>query len=247
MGTWPGRSCLGDLNPSFRQLRNSLTKSGCKGSIACSFPPFDKLFSHETFFSLSTEYELTPCAYINLSNSYWVNEYNLCTEIGYRVFKIHFPTSLIPYSDQRVLQLCSRIADRSQVAIFCTYPFASNGSYNHSLLQDISSISILLPSLKIILAHGGCTEILKASLLARSNNNVLLDVSHTLMKYASSSVDLDLSYLFRHFDLRCCVGTDWPEFDHSAVSNRLSIFLSELPEYKQENILFRNIQSFIAS
>jgi len=67
----------------------------------------------------------------------------------------------------------------------------------------------------------------------------------TIMKYAGSSLDADLSFLFREFDRRICIGSDHPEYSHQDLRTRFEGFASAIARDKAENIAFRNIMAFI--
>jgi hypothetical protein len=96
-----------------------------------------------------------------------------------------------------------------------------------------------------VLAHGGVTELLKYADLVRFAPQLLLDLSFTIMKYAGSSLDLDLAYVIKNLDQRVCVGTDFPEFDHAALRKRFEALTRGLPAAKIRNAASENIRSFL--
>ena len=67
----------------------------------------------------------------------------------------------------------------------------------------------------MVLLHGGDVQLLRYAELVRFNANLILDLSLTIMKYAGSSLDADLSFLFREFDRRICIGSDHPAIQSS--------------------------------
>jgi predicted TIM-barrel fold metal-dependent hydrolase len=103
------------------------------------------------------------------------------------------------------------------------------------------------PKARVVLVHGGDVRLLEYAELVRHNSNLLLDLSLTMMKYAGSSIDADIGFLFRRFDRRICVGTDFPEYSHSALRGRFDHFSSGVAQDKLENIGFRNLQGFLAA
>ena len=79
---------------------------------------------------------------------------------------------------------------------------------------------------------------------ATALNNTLLDLSLTLCKYAGSSLDMDIQFLFKSFDRRVCIGSDHPEIRLSQVRERFNHFAANTAKEKAENIAYKNILSF---
>jgi predicted TIM-barrel fold metal-dependent hydrolase len=101
------------------------------------------------------------------------------------------------------------------------------------------------PNARVVLVHGGDVRLLEYAELVRFNQNLLLDLSLTIMKYRGSSLDTDIGFLFRQFDRRLCVGTDFPEYSPAALRARFDDFSRDLPAEKVENIAYRNLQTFL--
>ena len=68
----------------------------------------------------------------------------------------------------------------------------------------------------------------------------------TMMKYIGSSIEYDIDFIFKNFDQKICVGSDSPEWNYKDVINYLNKKLSNLPEHKTSNILYKNIMRFLA-
>lgn len=131
------------------------------------------------------------------------------------------------------------------VVLFCTYFYNNQiGSFTNNvdalgeMLTNISSDS------KIILLHGGGVRLLEVMEIVRAFPNTLLDLSLTMCKYAGSSLDMDIQFLFQQFDRRVCVGTDHPEISHKQLRERFDYFASFTTIEKAENIAYKNIVSF---
>jgi hypothetical protein len=101
------------------------------------------------------------------------------------------------------------------------------------------------PGLRMVLLHGGTVELLRYAEAIRSNRNLLLDLSFTLNRYAGSSLDQDITYLFRTFDQRICIGSDYPDYAPAQVRERFEHFAAGLAQDKQDNIGWRNISSLL--
>src|SRR4030095_11516626 len=100
------------------------------------------------------------------------------------------------------------------------------------------------PRARVVLLHGGDVQLLRYAELVRFNANLILDLSLTIMKYAGSSLDADLSFLFREFNERICIGSDHPEYTHQELRSRFEDLASGIDREKAEGIAFRNIATF---
>ena len=133
------------------------------------------------------------------------------------------------------------------VVFLCTYPFGSAKlGLGDRLLHDLDSAIAAAPNTRLVLLHGGAIDLLRWIEFCRANEHLLLDLSHTLVKYAGSSLDDDLAFAFANFDRRICVGTDHPYYSIDDVVCRLELFLGDIPEHKRQNILRRNIEDYLA-
>jgi predicted TIM-barrel fold metal-dependent hydrolase len=106
----------------------------------------------------------------------------------------------------------------------------------------VCEVLLGLPRLKVVLLHGGGVDLLRYAELVRANDNYLLDLSLTLCKYAGSSVDLDIGFLFRRFDRRICVGADFPDFDYLTFRERVEHFASSVDQDKASHATYQNLE-----
>ncbi len=167
--------------------------------------------------------------------------------LGYRALKVH-PRWGGPTVGSREFRQLLRCADDLDMVVFlCTYPFGSAKlGLGDRLLHDLDSAIAAAPNTRLVLLHGGAIDLLRWIEFCRANEHLLLDLSHTLVKYAGSSLDDDLAFAFANFDRRICVGTDHPYYSIDDVVCRLELFLGDIPEHKRQNILRRNIEDYLA-
>ncbi len=167
--------------------------------------------------------------------------------LGYRALKVH-PRWGGPAVGSREFRQLLRCADDLDMVVFlCTYPFGSAKlGLGDRLLHDLDSAIAAAPNTRLVLLHGGAIDLLRWIEFCRANEHLLLDLSHTLVKYAGSSLDDDLAFAFANFDRRICVGTDHPYYSIDVVVCRLELFLGDIPEHKRQNILRRNIEDYLA-
>jgi predicted TIM-barrel fold metal-dependent hydrolase len=94
----------------------------------------------------------------------------------------------------------------------------------------------------IVLLHGTGGTPLSLFEMVRTHPQLILDVSFTIMRYAWSSVDQDLRFIFRGLDQRVTVGSDFPEYTPGEAMRRFEMLSEGLPSVKIENIRFRNLE-----
>jgi len=104
------------------------------------------------------------------------------------------------------------VAAAAELPVFyCTYQFADvEAGLPVDPLPALAAALRQAPTARLVLLHGGTVELLRYAEFVRANPRVLLDLSFTLMRYAGSSLDADLRYVFRTLDRRVGLGTDAP-------------------------------------
>ena len=166
--------------------------------------------------------------------------------MGYRAVKIHPRLSGLSVRDPRFAQTLRMAAAADLTVFHCSYQFAADNA-----LHPVDPLPWLLeavagaPSLRMVLLHGGTVELLRYAESIRVNPNVLLDLSYTLQRYEGSSLDQDISFLFRTFDRRICIGTDYPDYEPAELRVRFEALANGLPPDKRENIGWKNITEFL--
>jgi predicted TIM-barrel fold metal-dependent hydrolase len=129
---------------------------------------------------------------------------------------------------------------------YCAYQFADVGAgLPVDPLPDLAVALRQAPSARLVLLHGGTVEVLRYAEFTRANPRVLLDLSFTMMRYAGTSLDADLGYVFRTLDRRVCIGTDAPEYSPADVRARFEALTAGLPLNKRLNIAGRSLTRFL--
>jgi predicted TIM-barrel fold metal-dependent hydrolase len=165
--------------------------------------------------------------------------------MGYRAIKIHPRLSGLSVRDERFARVL-RVAAAASVTVFhCCYQFSGDAHHPVDPLPALVDAVAGAPDLKMVLLHGGTVELLRYAEAIRSNRNLLLDLSFTLNRYAGSSLDQDIAYLFRTFDQRICIGSDYPDYAPAQVRERFEQFAADLAQDKRDNIGWRNITELL--
>lgn len=122
----------------------------------------------------------------------------------------------------------------------CTLLHYRGGKLSASPVEVLHRVVSEHPSLTFILAHAGGPHILALASAIRDCPNVSLDLSWTLVKYAGSSLDLDISYLANTFDRRMVFGSDFPEVRVGDAVGRLMRLLEGAKPEARTSLLSTN-------
>jgi predicted TIM-barrel fold metal-dependent hydrolase len=213
---------LGQLDASFEALVGELRAAGFARACAVGIADHDG-YQHEAFAERCGKFpELVPIAGVTPKAAAVIDiELDRVKELGFRGIKLHPRYSGFDYSDARLIDTF-RAASRRNLAVFlCTYFHSRIDRYPvDEPLYAVVRILKAVPDTRLVLVHGGCVELMRWMQLARHTPNILLDISLTMIRYAGSSLDLDLRYLFSGFHDRTCLGTDYPDFSPAEVRMR---------------------------
>jgi predicted TIM-barrel fold metal-dependent hydrolase len=167
-------------------------------------------------------------------------------DLGYRGIKLHPRFSRLDVADPLIGQTMEFAGQLDLVVFWCTYLHTSIEAWQtvDPLLALVDQLRAA-PSARVVLLHGGDVDLLRYMQLVRFNDRLLLDLSHTIAKYPGSSVEKDVEFLFRHFDRRICLGTDWPQFSHAQLRVLYERFATGLPPEKRVNIAHGNLARFL--
>jgi predicted TIM-barrel fold metal-dependent hydrolase len=159
--------------------------------------------------------------------------------LGYRGLKIHPRRCGI---DFRHPVLPGLIRDAGMPVLLCTYNFDKGRSREGRQLDDVLTLLDECGSAPVVLLHGGVLRCLEWAEAIRPYPNVLLDLSFTMTRFAGSSLDFDMRYLFDQFDQRLCVGSDHPELSLNDFRARFDTLSDGIEEDKAHNIGHRNLE-----
>jgi predicted TIM-barrel fold metal-dependent hydrolase len=232
---------------TFSAFAKSLTDAGFFGACAVALPEREGFEDREFREACSARNNLFPvAAWSNTPSSELEGYFSGLSAKGYRAVKIHPRLTGLSVRDPRFAKALRMAAEANLAVFHCGYQFASDSS-----LHPVDPLPWLLeaiagaPGLRIVIIHGGAVEIVRYAESIRMHPNVMLDLSLTMQRYAGSSLDQDISYLFRTFDRRMCIGTDYPDYEPAQVRARFEALASGIPQEKCENIGWKNIVNFL--
>tara|TARA_A100001035_G_scaffold270131_1_gene256922 strand:- start:198 stop:965 length:768 start_codon:yes stop_codon:yes gene_type:complete len=231
-----------NLNKNFIKIYKKYRLKG----FACVGLPNKSSYDHLNFYRKFNKENIFPVAALN--SKFNINqELKKISSIGFKAIKIH-PRNLKCTFDELDLEKVMFYNRKYNLKILlCTYfNDVPNNLYDTDPKYYISKAIKKNHNQKIIFMHGGCERILEFAEIARFSNNILLDLSLTIMKYEKSSVDNDIRYLFNYFDQKITLGSDFPEWNYDKFIKRIKFFSKNLSLKKKQNIYYKNIIKFLS-
>jgi predicted TIM-barrel fold metal-dependent hydrolase len=168
--------------------------------------------------------------------------------VGFKGIKIHPRFLNTNLTNENIKEAINIAAKYNLVSLLCTVHRAPSKPLKRPLHDIIHEICDETNNSKIILLHGGYYDLLATSEVIRSFDNTLLDLSATLIRFQDTHILNDIIYLFKTFDRRVCIGSDFPEFiieDVLSVIKNKVLKNHSIDKQKLENIYFNNLSKFI--
>jgi predicted TIM-barrel fold metal-dependent hydrolase len=245
--TLSGQWISGSFDATFEGLAASFGPR-C-GACAVGLPGVGG-YNHAEFYLKTLKYpRLVPVAAINSRDECEIeNEIDLIHGIGFRAIKVHPRLSglSLKADDPLLNKIFSSCSQRGLVVFLCTYISAPlNNMPECDPLWTVVTLLKRHYGLKCVLLHGGVSRLLQYADIVRFNPNVLLDLSFTIVKFAGSSLEMDMKYLLENLDRRICVGSDHPEISIEQLESRLELLTDNLSNEKRENIYKNNIMRLL--
>ena len=166
--------------------------------------------------------------------------------LGFTGIKLHPRLSVTPITHpifKKVLQLAGKL---DLVAMVCTIHRPPLPALRRPLSDALYELCLACDNTRIILVHGGYTDILATSEMIRPLEHILLDLSVTLTRFRNTSIGMDVAWLLDSFDRRICVGSDYPEGNMKDVMSVLSNILGDSWDNSRIHSISQNLISFIA-
>lgn len=242
-GTWMGRPA----GATFAELDSALTKHDY--AFACAVGMWDMDgYDPEGYAAACRPYaRLVPVAGFKPECRQTLRaDLAYLRDLGYRGIKLHPRFSKLDVADPLIGETMETAGQLGLVVFWCTFLHTTINEWQAedplvALVRQLKAA----PTARVILLHGGDVDLLRYMQLVRFNDRLLLDLSHTIAKYPGSSLEADVQYLFRHFDQRLCLGTDWPQFSHAQLRELYERFAEGLPQEKRVNIAHGNLARFL--
>lgn len=165
-------------------------------------------------------------------------------DLGFKGIKIHPRFLNTNLTDKKIIDSIKLAGKYDLVSLLCTIHRAPSKPLKRPIFDVIHEICDETQKSKTILLHGGYYDLLATSEVIRSYENVLLDLSTTIMRFQDTSLIDDVRFLFKTFDKRVCIGSDFPEHTIYDVIKVIQLNkLNAITNAKLENIYFNNLAS----
>lgn len=235
---------------SISELKTQMQDSNICGAFAVGMDNIGG-YDEDAFLRLiqeEGENRLFPVAFFSFSQRSKEGYEKRLQEIkkkGYIGIKLHPRIGRFTLDNPDLPFVIDKANELGLAVMLCTYFYSNSISLMANNVERLADMLLRLQKeSKVILLHGGVVRLLDMMEVVRAFPNTLLDLSLTLCKYAGSSLDMDIQFMFQSFDRRVCIGSDHPEIKLSQVRERFELFASKTSIEKAENIAYKNILSF---
>lgn len=129
--------------------------------------------------------------------------------------KIHPRLSLICHREIELIGEKLNKYDFDVIIVDC-FPYTSNTE--HFIDLDIAIyLAKQFTTKKIVLAHSGGCLLLYYMMKTRDIENIIYDLSLSILYFRYSSISLDIQQLIKFTSSRCILGSDYPDFEPTDV------------------------------
>lgn len=165
---------------------------------------------------------------------------------GFRGIKLHARLNRYDPLDPLVLSAV-RAAGEAKLVVFVDTLFSHIPACGRSAVEVVSTYAEHAPGTIFIMLHAGGPEALGLFEAGRLYANLRLDLSFILMRYAGSSLDLDMRFLCDKLDRRIVVGSDFPEYMPADARSRLLELCEGLDSDRLARIMSGNLDEIFGS
>lgn len=161
---------------------------------------------------------------------------------GFAGIKLHPRLNGYDPLDAKCIAAIESAANLGQV-IFLDTLFRQRGLATRHAPDVIDYLAAACPETRMVLLHGTGPTIMELYEIVRCNDNLLLDLSFTIMRYRGSDrLDDDMHFLFKTTDQLITIGSDFPEYTPSETLERFNQLTTGIETHRLENILYRNLE-----
>jgi predicted TIM-barrel fold metal-dependent hydrolase len=135
-------------------------------------------------------------------------------EWGLKGLKLHPRLQRMDPSHSALVLELTRLAADLNIPVLIDAFFYGAASYGLDTLRLIASLSQQVPQARIIIAHMGGFKVLEATLMAKENPNLFMDLSFSPLYFEGSSVEQDIRFAMKKLGPdRLLFGSDFPHMD----------------------------------
>ena len=168
------------------------------------------------------------------------------TKFGLKGLKLHPSLQKFQPLHRNVIGLLEKTVELDIPVIFDTFPSSS-----FLLLEDIlplvyDKLAKVVPEAKITLAHSGGYRLFDAMAVAKSNPNIYLEISYSILYYQGSSIINDFEFVIKKVGAhRVIYGSDYPEMRIAPSYNQASKILANFSREEKDLIFGGTISNLL--
>ena len=168
-------------------------------------------------------------------------------DAGGRVLKLHPRLNRYDVLEPRVIALLEEIAGwRTPPLIWVdSLLFPKGVAMQRTPIDSVRLLVERFPSLRFLLLHGGGANALAFYEALAPIQNVNLDLSYSLTRYAGTSLAMDHRFLIERFDRRTVWGSDFPEVSLIDATRSFEALAAGLPADKVDNVRYRTLAAWL--
>lgn len=169
-----------------------------------------------------------------------------CKNLGFKGIKIHPRLLKMGLTHPNISRAVGLAGKHQLVSLLCTVNKPPLPPLKRPVYDILHEICRGNQNTRILLMHGGYFELLATSEIIRPFEHVLLDLSTTIVRFQDTHIIEDIRFLFKTFDQRLCIGSDFPEYTMKEVLQVIEKkeLHRDLSREKLENIFSRNLLGF---
>jgi predicted TIM-barrel fold metal-dependent hydrolase len=165
---------------------------------------------------------------------------------GFAGIKLHPRLNHYDPLDPRCLATVDAAGDLGLAVFLCTLCHQRD-RHVPGIVEIVDKLATRPSHARLVLLHGGGTSMLDLFEIVRIHPQLLLDLSFSIVRYAGSSLDLDLGYLVSNLDQRVVLGSDFPQYVPAQALARFESIGLRLSADKRANILHGNLDRLFES
>ena len=165
---------------------------------------------------------------------------------GFAGIKLHPRLNGYDPLDAKCIAAIDAAGEHGLVVLLDTL-FRRKGLATRHAPDVIDDLAAACPDTKILLLHSAGPSMMELYEIVRCNDNLMLDLSFTLMRYRGSSrLDADMNFLFKSTDQLVTIGSDFPECSPKAMLARFGELIAGVEPQRLDNITHRNLERLFA-
>jgi len=139
------------------------------------------------------------------------------------------------------------VAGEVGLVVFLDTLFRQRGRATRHAPDVVDYLASACPDTKMLLLHGTGPTMMELYEIVRCNDNLLLDLSFTILRYKGNSrLDCDMNFLMKSTDRLMTIGSDFPEFSLAETLRRFEDLAIDVDSERRDNLLFRNLEKLFA-